>query len=92
MPPISDEKWRAKGLDERANIEEAMALIQLIIDIFTYWKQSKVQGNMRSTHNKIWTEIDVFRDALNALAASCGEAAPNFNITKLWERIHRVSF
>ena len=85
MPPMSDARWAAKGLDEEDNIEEAMAIIQQAVDVFKYQLKPDVQGEMRTTHNKVWTEFDVFQDAIVALRSQNGEPVPQFNIAKLWQ-------
>lgn len=82
---MSEARWAAKGLDEEDNIEEAIAIIQQAIDVFKYNLKLDVQGEMRTTHNKVWTEIDVFHDAIVALRAQNEEEAPDFNIAKLWQ-------
>jgi hypothetical protein len=89
MEPMSEARWRAKALDAHANVEEAMAQIQVVVDVFQYLATTTVQGKMRQSHNKIWTEIDVFQDALKARATAAGQPAPNFSITALWEEFIR---
>jgi hypothetical protein len=82
---MSDALWASKGLDEEGNIEEAMAIIQQAVNVFKHQMKPDVQGEMRTTHNKVWCEIDVFHDAIVALRSQNGEAAPEFNIAKLWQ-------
>jgi len=82
---MSDARWAAKDLDAEDNIEEAMAIIQQAVDVFKYQLRPDVQGEMRTTHNKVWSEIDVFQDAIVALQSQNGEPAPEFNIAKLWQ-------
>jgi hypothetical protein len=65
--PVSDARWRAKGLDAEDNIEEALAIIEQVIDIFKYLASPDIQGGLRHIHNKVWAEIDVFQDACNAV-------------------------
>lgn len=89
MAPMTDAQWQAKGLDKSENIQEAMAIIGQAIDVFRYLRKPKIQGQMRSTHNKIWTEIDVFQDACVGLRTSRGEPRPNFSITNLWDQFVR---
>lgn len=85
MPPMSDAQWKAKGLDERDNIEEAMATIKQVIEVFKYLRSPEIQGRMSTTHNRTWVEIDFFQDALNALYQSRGQARPAHSLTLLWE-------
>lgn len=67
------------------NIEEAMAIIQLVVDVFKHWRKPEIHGSMRTTHNKVWSEFDIFQDALKGLREQRGEPAPDFNIAKLWQ-------
>lgn len=89
LSPVSEAQWQAKGLDERENIEEAMAIIRQVIDIFHYLRTPEIQGQLRSTHNKIWMEIKIFQDACNGLRTSKGESEPDFSMTLLWEEFMR---
>lgn len=81
---MSDALWASKELDKEENIEEAMAIIQQAVDVFKRQLKPEIQGEMRTTHNKVWTEVDVFQDAIAALRSRNGEPAPEFDIAKLW--------
>ena len=76
-------------MDNPANIEEAIETIMEVVGVFDYLKEPEVQGKIRSTHNKLWTEIDIFSDAVKALDESRGENAQEFNLTRLWEEFMR---
>lgn len=82
---MSDAIWASRELDEQKNIEEALAIIQQTINVFKHLLKPAIQGDMRKTHNKVWTEFDVFQDAIVALRSHKGEPAPAFNIAKLWQ-------
>jgi cytochrome c556 len=92
MPPMPDALWTSKELDKEENIEEALAIIQQAVDVFKHLLKPEVQGDMRTTHNKVWTEFDVFQDAIVALRAKNQEAAPEFNIAKLWQEYSELVF
>lgn len=62
-----------------------MAIIQQAVDVFKHQLKPEIQGEMRTTHNRVWTEFDVFQDALVALRSQNGESAPDFSIAKLWQ-------
>ncbi|KUJ08973.1 uncharacterized protein LY89DRAFT_676349 [Mollisia scopiformis] len=83
IAPMSEAQWKSKGLDEQDNIEEALAVIELVIDVWTHLCTPKIQGDIRHVHNKMWAEIDVFQDALVAEAGSRGETI-EYNFTQLW--------
>ncbi|KAL5326249.1 hypothetical protein ACEPPN_007387 [Leptodophora sp. 'Broadleaf-Isolate-01'] len=83
--PVTDARWRAKGLDATDNIEEALAIIAQVVDVFKHLAKPEVQGDLRNINNKLWAEIDVFQDACNAVRTTKGEQAPAWNLTKLWE-------
>jgi hypothetical protein len=89
---VSDARWRAKGLDAEDNIEEALAIIEQVIDIFKYLASSEIQGGLRHIHNKVWAEIDVFQDACNAVRTTRGEPAPSHNLTKLWQEYTKFHY
>jgi len=78
-----------KDLDNTENVEEAIALIGYVVSVFDYMRQPDVQGKIRSIHNRLRTEIDIFQDALNALYTARGEPVPTFNLTSLWEEYMR---
>ncbi len=81
---MTEARWKSKGLDEQDNIEEALAIIEQVVDVWKHLCTPKIQGDIRYMHNKIWTEIDVFQDAITARASSRGEPAPEYNFTQLW--------
>lgn len=83
MAPITEARWKSKDLDKQANIEEAIAIIEQVVAVWKYLCSPKVQGDIRHAHNKLWTEIDVFQDALAAHASSSGETL-GYNFTALW--------
>lgn len=85
MAPISDSLWQAKGLDDEANVEEALALMRLVVNIFTYWRKPEIQGHLRDVFNRVYLELDIFNDAMNALRASRGEPVPDWSISRLWQ-------
>lgn len=80
---MSETQWASKNLDDQDNIEEALAVIELVIDVWKHLCSPKIQGDIRHVHNKLWAEIDVFQDAINARASARGEQ-PEFNLTALW--------
>ncbi|KAH7370910.1 hypothetical protein BKA65DRAFT_590159 [Rhexocercosporidium sp. MPI-PUGE-AT-0058] len=83
--PVTDARWKAKGLDAIDNIEEALAIISQVVDVFKHLAKPEVQGDLRNINNRLWAEIDVFQDACNAVRTTKGERAPVWNLTKLWE-------
>ena len=36
MAPMSDARWMAKERDEEANIEEAIAVLRQVVDVYQY--------------------------------------------------------
>lgn len=80
---MTEAQWKSKKLDEQDNIEEALAIIEQVVDVWKHLCSPKIQGDIRYVHNKLWAEIDVFQDAINARAAARGEEA-EFNLTALW--------
>lgn len=80
---MTEAQWKSKGLDEQDNIEEALAVIELVIDVWKHLCTPKIQGDIRTVHNKLCAEIDVFQDALAARAAANGETI-EYNFTQLF--------
>ncbi|CZR53600.1 uncharacterized protein PAC_03480 [Phialocephala subalpina] len=91
MAPMTEAQWKAKGLDEEKNIEEALAIIEQVIDVWKHLCTPKVQGDIRYVHNKLWAEIDVFQDAITALTSSRGEPIA-YNFTQLWHEYIKCHF
>ncbi len=81
---MSEAQWKAKNLDAQDNFEEALAIIEQVIEVFKYLALPEIQGDLRDINNRLWVEIDTFQDACNAVRTTRGEPAPDFNITKLW--------
>jgi hypothetical protein len=81
--------WKAKGLDKEDKIEEALSVLQSVCDAFDYWRKPHVQGSLRDTHNKVFVEMDVFQDAMNAFHTSRGERLPAWSVSKLWQEYVR---
>ncbi|KAK0122479.1 hypothetical protein ONS95_010710 [Cadophora gregata] len=90
--PVTDARWRAKGLDATDNIEEALAIINQVVDVFKHLAKPEVQGDLRNINIKLWAEIDVFQDACNAVRTTKGEPAPEWSLTKLWETFNEHHF
>jgi hypothetical protein len=85
MPPIPDCHWKAKNLDHENNIEEALSVLQSVCDVFEYWRRPDIQGSLRDVHNKVFVELDVFQDAMNAYYTHRGERPPAWSVSKLWQ-------
>ena len=85
MSPMTAAQWKARQLDDREHIEEAIAVIRQVIDVFKYLRSPQIHGQLRRIHNNVWCEVDVFQDAINNLSASNGNAEPPFNMTWLWQ-------
>lgn len=77
--------WRERGLDERSNIEEAIGIIRLVVDVFEYLREPDVQGALREGYNRIWGEWDIFQDAVNAMQDEKGEKRLEWSLSKLWQ-------
>lgn len=86
---MSEARWKAKGLDDEENIEEALAILQSVVDVFDHLRQPGIQGKLRDVFNKVYAELDVFQDASNALRATRGEILPGWSISKLWQEYVR---
>jgi hypothetical protein len=85
MAPVSDARWRSEDLDERDNIEDALAIIQQVVDVFEYLRAPEVQGTLRDIFNHIWAELDTFQDAITAIHVAKGGKTPDWSLSKLWQ-------
>ncbi|TVY43403.1 hypothetical protein LOCC1_G004573 [Lachnellula occidentalis] len=92
VAPVSDALWKSRGLDDEANIEEALAVLRSVIDVFDYWRKPEVQGQLRDVFNKVFLELDVYKDATNALRIERGEAVPDWSISRLWQEYVHLHF
>jgi hypothetical protein len=81
---VTDAEWRERNLDDRENIEEALAIIRQVVDVFDYLREPDVQGRLRDGHNRIWAEWDIFQDAVNAMCEEKGEKGPEWSLSNLW--------
>lgn len=82
---MTDVNWRERSLDARSNIEEALAIIRQVVDVFEYLREPGVQGRLREGYNRIWGEWDVFQDAVNAMHEEKGDRRPEWRLSKLWK-------
>lgn len=86
---MSEAHWKAKGLDEEKNIEEALSILQSVVDYFEYIRRPDIVGKRRDVHNKVYVELDVFQDACDALHATQGKHKPGWSLSKLWQEYVR---
>ncbi|KAF4611369.1 hypothetical protein G7Y89_g15644 [Cudoniella acicularis] len=92
LPPVSTAHWNAKALDHEDNIEEALSILQAVVDVWDYYRTPTIQGQLRNTFNKIFVEMDVFQDASNARHSVQGERVPGWSLGKLWQEYVRWHF
>ncbi|OBT69812.1 hypothetical protein VE03_00969 [Pseudogymnoascus sp. 23342-1-I1] len=92
IAPVTEVDWRERSLDERSNIEEAIAIIRLVVDVFEYLREPDVQGRLRDGYNRIWAEWDIFQDAVNAMQDEKGEERPEWSLSKLWQEYMQNHF
>ncbi|KAH8657081.1 hypothetical protein BGZ60DRAFT_416733 [Tricladium varicosporioides] len=85
LSPVPLAHWNTKNLNHVSNIEEALSILQAVIDVWEYLRQPKIQGQLRNKFNKIFIELDVFQDASNAYHTQRGDPAPTWSISKLWQ-------
>jgi hypothetical protein len=81
---MPEARWKSKELDKEENIEEALAIIEQVVDVFKYLSKPSIQGEIREKHNKIYTELDVFQDACTGLWQTRGSEPPPVHLTRLY--------
>jgi hypothetical protein len=80
--PLSEQRWREKGLDHGANFDLACQYLSAVVAAFEYLNKSVVAKNLRDTFNLIsdhWQEGDAI---LNERRRQQGQEL--VNVTKLW--------
>ncbi|KFY14205.1 hypothetical protein V492_02770 [Pseudogymnoascus sp. VKM F-4246] len=92
IAPVTEADWRERKLDEKENIEEAVAIIRQVVDVFNYLKQPDVQGRLRDRFNRIWAEWDIFQDAVSAVHDEKGDSRPEWSLSKLWQEYMQNHF
>lgn len=90
MVPMSDNRWRQKGLDKPVNFDEACQHLSAVVDAFSYLNMEEIQTALRKVFNNIASELKTFEDALNALRETRSESL--VSVTALWEEYIRMKW
>ncbi|KAK3690300.1 hypothetical protein B0T22DRAFT_404771 [Podospora appendiculata] len=80
--PVSERRWRDKGLDKPQNFSVACQLLSLAVEVFEYLNLKKTKAALRDTFNLIYGDLVTFDGAMNALLEAKGEEP--VSITALW--------
>lgn len=84
VQPIPQCRWDIKKLDDRSNIEDALAYMTMVVDVFKYIAKPEIQGAIRDANNSIVVEFSIFMDAMVAANAEKSQAAPDYDLSKLY--------
>lgn len=82
ITPLSDQRWKEKGLDLPENFDQACQNLGAVVAVFEYLNVPQVRDNLRDTFNLIydaWTELDT---VLNQHRADAGKEA--ISVANLW--------
>lgn len=80
--PISDERWREKGLDRPENLTGALRHLSAVLAVFAYLNENTVRGYLRDTYNLIYDHWESLDTVLNEQRAKAGKGA--ISVANLW--------
>ncbi|KAL4986534.1 hypothetical protein BDW68DRAFT_188748 [Aspergillus falconensis] len=89
MIPLSEQRWKEKGLDQPDNFDTAAQYLSAVVAAFQYLNRPKVQDNMRDTFNLIsqhWGEFETMANAERE------EGQPRLNMRQLWTEYIQAHF
>jgi hypothetical protein len=64
--PLSEQRWKEKGLDQPDNFDTAAQYLSAVVAVFEYLNRPKVQENIRDTLNLISQHWGEFETIVNA--------------------------
>ncbi|KAL4946448.1 hypothetical protein BDV06DRAFT_218378 [Aspergillus oleicola] len=76
MVPLSEQRWKEKGLDKNENFDIAAQYLSGVVAAFYYLNLEIVRGNLRETFHlisELWANID--DDAVYAVSETEGPAS-----------------
>lgn len=82
ITPLSDQRWKEKGLHLPENFDQACQNLGAVVSVFEYLNVPEVQKNLRDTFNLIydtWSDLDV---VINQRRAETG--AEPVSVADLW--------
>ncbi|KAL4994658.1 hypothetical protein BDV10DRAFT_176279, partial [Aspergillus recurvatus] len=89
MIPLSEQRWKEKGLDQPDNFDTAAQYLSAVVAVFEYLNRPKVQDNMRDTFNLIsqhWGELETM------INAEREEGQARLNMRLLWTEYIQAHF
>ncbi|KAL4819598.1 hypothetical protein BDW67DRAFT_193921 [Aspergillus spinulosporus] len=87
--PLSEQRWKEKGLDQPNNFDIAAQHLSAVVAVFEYLNRPKVQENIRDTFNLISQHLGEFETIVNAERE---EDRPRVNIRQLWAEYIKAHF
>ncbi|OIW22770.1 hypothetical protein CONLIGDRAFT_555621, partial [Coniochaeta ligniaria NRRL 30616] len=85
--PVSERRWRERGLDDPRNFGAACQLLSAVVNVFHYLNHERVRRDLRETYNRIWERLGTFETALNLTRAREGRGP--VSVTALWAEFMR---
>lgn len=73
LVPISDQRWKEKGLDQSENFDIACQHLTSVIAVFEYLNRPVVAKNLRDTFNLIWEHWKELDEVNNERRAQNGK-------------------
>lgn len=80
--PLSETRWMELDLDSPDRFHEACQFISAVTDVFHYLNIPPIKANLRETYNLIWGHLDMFDQAVHAMASDTTD--PDFSLAALW--------
>jgi hypothetical protein len=88
--PLSEQRWKEKGLDKTDNFDVAVQHLSAVCAAFEYLNQPKVMQNMRDTFNMIWEHWRELEVMVNRQRAE--KQQPSVSVTSLWTAFMTAHF
>ena len=83
ITPMSDQRWREKGLDHPENLNDAIQHLSAVIAVFAYLNDESVRKNLRDTYNLIYDHWESMDAVINERRAKVGKLGP-VSLANLW--------
>lgn len=88
--PLSDQRWKEKGLHLPQNFDFACQQLSAVIATFEYLNQPTVAKHLHDTFNLIWEHWDEMDKMLNVRRTR--DQLPPVSVTKLWTEYMATHF
>ncbi|KAL4882721.1 hypothetical protein BJY04DRAFT_186751 [Aspergillus karnatakaensis] len=88
--PLSEQRWKEKGLDQSKNFDVAAQYLSAVVATFEYLNQPRVAQNMRETFNLISEILGEVQTVVNGFRRGRGETL--IDLRALWAVFIEATF